>query len=249
MSINGSSTFLLLLNEIDKAIKGGARSSAGTVLTLLDKTGLYDNFIEEVILTDNMFCIATCNDLSAVSNPMRDGFTIIELPAYSAQEKITIFEKYILPRFQKDSCVSSQLMQVSHEAVVLLAAQYAVEPGVRELKTYAERLTNNYCRFAEESRRKKYIYTEDEIRKIFEPNRVLVRNWHMRPRMVKRAYFHEETAMTYMVQAIVCDGSGKFEFIGPSSGRIQNYAKVAYWTVKGNFKIDLSKKDVTVFIT
>lgn len=249
MSINGSSTFLLLLNEIDKAVKSGARSSADTVLTLLDKTGFYDNFIEEVIPTDNMFCIATCNDLSAVSKPMRDRFTIIELPAYSAEEKITIFEKYILPRFQKDSCVSNQLMQVSHEAVVLLATQYAVEPGVRELETYAERLTNNYCRFAEDSRRKKFIYTEDEIRRVFGPSRVSVRNWNMRPGMVKGAYFHDGMGMTYMVQAIVRDGNGKFEFIGHSSETIQNYAKVAYWAVKSNFKTDLNKKDVTVFIT
>ena len=183
------------MNEIDKAVKNGARSSADTVLTLLDKTGFYDNFIEEVIPIDNMFCIATCNDLSAVSKPMRDRFTVIKLPAYSAEEKITIFEKYILPRFQNDSCVSSQLMQVSHEAVVLLAAQYAVEPSVRELETYAERLTNNYCRFAEDSRRKKFIYTEDEIRRFFEPSRVSVRNWNMCPGMVKGAYFHDGMAV------------------------------------------------------
>lgn len=249
MFVNGSSTFLLLLNEIDKAVKNGARSSADTVLTVLDKTGFYDNFIEEVIPIDNMFCIATCNDLSTVSKPMRDRFTIIELPAYSAEEKITIFEKYILPRFQKASCVSSRLMQVSHEAVVLLATQYAIEPGVRELETYAERLTNHYCRFAEDSRRKTIIYTEDEIRKVFGPSRVSVRKWNMHPGMVKGAYYHDGMGMTCMVQAIARDGNGRFEFIGPSSETIQNYAKVAYWAVKSNFKTDLNKKDVTVFIT
>lgn len=249
MSRNGSSTFLLLLNEIDKAVKGSARDATDTMLTILDKTGYYDNFVEEVIPTDNMFCIATCNDLTAVSRPLRDRFTVIELPAYSVQEKITIFEDYILPRFQKDACISNQMMQVSHEASVLLATQYAVDPGVRDLETFAERLTNSYCRTVESSNRKKRLYTESDIRKLFGPSRVSVRNWRMRPGMVKGVCFHDGKAITYLIQAIAQEGTGKFDFIGPSSQTMQNYAKVAYLAVKSSAVVDLDKKDITVFVT
>ena len=71
-----SSTGVLLINEIDKATAKGRDGQVGSgdvLLTLLDRQGFFDNYLEDSFPTDGLFAVATCNDVDKLSKPLRVG--------------------------------------------------------------------------------------------------------------------------------------------------------------------------------
>lgn len=248
-----SSTAVLLANEVDKAGEGkGGRSAADILLTILDKTGFYENFLEEVIPTDNLFCIGTCNDLDKISKPLRDRFLIINIPAYTPAEKKVIFTDYVFPIAMEKSNITEAQMGVDEEAVDLLVSEYAVEPGARDLEQYAERFVGDYCRHADDDLlHAKRTYTVEDVKEMFGPGRAVVRNFAINPGEVNAAFYHNGKAHFFLMEASVTPGSGKFEVLGPIGKLQEEYCKVAYWCVRNTTNAsacDLSKYDVTVFV-
>ena len=248
-----SSTALLLANEIDKGGSDQNRSVADVLLSVLDKTGFYENFLEETIPTDNLLCVATANDLNKISKPLRDRFLVIQVSPYSANEKKTIFTDYVLPRSMEQAGISRQQMQVSGKAVDLLVSAYATEPGVRDLEQYAERLVGDYCLQAAAANSDLHtrIYTEEDLRKLFGQSHTITRRFAAHPGEINTAFYHEGTAHFFPVEACIVPGSGKFEVLGPVAKIQEEYCKAAYWCVRNTVDpvaYDFSKLDVTVFI-
>lgn len=248
-----SSTAVLLANEVDKAGEGkGGRSAADILLTILDKTGFYENFLEEVVPTDNLFCIGTCNDLSKISKPLRDRFLIINIPGYTPAEKKVIFNDYVFPIAMEKSNITDAQMDVDEDAVDLLVSEYAVEPGARDLEQYAERFVGDFCRHVDdEVVHSKRTYTVEDVKEMFGPGRAVVRNFAINPGEVNAAFYHNGKAHFFLMEASVTPGSGKFEVLGPIGKLQEEYCKVAYWCVRNTTNssaCDLSKCDVTVFV-
>lgn len=248
-----SSTAVLLANEVDKAGEGKAgRSAADILLTILDKTGFYENFLEEVVPTDNLFCIGTCNDLSKVSKPLRDRFLVINIPGYTPAEKKVIFSDYVFPIAMEKSNITEAQMDVDEDAVDLLVSEYAVEPGARDLEQYAERFVGDFCRHMDdEAIHSKRTYTVEDVKEMFGPGRAVVRNFAINPGEVNAAFYHNGKAHFFLIEASVTPGSGKFEVLGPIGKIQEEYCKVAYWCVRNTTNTsvcDLSKFDVTIFV-
>lgn len=246
----GSSTAVLLANEVDKA-SGDGRAASDTLLTILDKTGFYENFLEETIPTDNLFCIGTCNDLEKISKPLRDRFLVIDISEYTPDEKQAIWNGFVLPRALKDAKIVEQQLTLTDEAVDLLISDYAVEPGARDLEQYAERIVGDYCRRADEAQDSVSFactYGADDLKALFGPGRNVVRQIAIRPGQVNAAYYYDGRAHFFMAEASVCPGTGKFEVIGAMTDLQKDYAKVAYNCVRNTTVCDLSEYDVSVFI-
>ena len=249
-----SSTALLLANEVDKAGAGeDGRSTADILLTILDKTGFYENFLEEVIPTDNLFCIATCNDLSKVSKPLKDRFLIIHLSDYIPSEKKAIFCDHVLPARMADANIRPGQIAVSEEAVDVLVAEYALEPGARDLEQYAERLIGNYCLDTDGATDPcaKRVYTTSDIRNLFGPGKSVVHNFAIHPGEINAAFYHNGKAHFFLLEAAIVPGTGKLEILGPMAEIQKEYCKVAYTCVRNTINptvCDLSKYDVTIFV-
>ncbi len=246
-----SSTAVLLANEVDKAGGGKSRSTADILLSILDKTGFYENFLEEVVPTDNLFCIGTCNDLDKVSKPIQDRFLVIDIPGYTPQEKQHIWCDYVLPHAMEKAGIAPGQMTLTDEAEELLVSDYAVEPGARDLEQYAERFIGDYCRFTDACTTIQLarVYTADDVKQLFGPGRHVVRSFAINPGQVNSAFYHNGRAHFFMLEASVApNGSGKFEVLGPMAKIQEEYCKVAYHCVRNTTTCDLSKYDVTVFI-
>lgn len=245
-----SSTAVLITNEVDKA-GGKNRSTADILLSILDKTGFYENFLEEVIPTDNLLCIGTCNDLNKVSKPLRDRFLVINIPGYTPYEKKHIWHDYVFPRSMMKADISTDQLALTEDAEDLLVSEYAVEPGVRDLEQCAERFVGDYCRQAEvvSAAQKMYLYTVEDVKRLFGPRQHVVHNFAITPGLVSAAFYHDGCAYFFVLEASVTfSGTGKFEVLGPMTNIQKDYCKVAYYCICNTTIYDLSKCDVTVFV-
>lgn len=249
-----SSTAVLLANEVDKAgdSKGG-RNAADILLSILDKTGFYEKFLEETVPTDNLFCIGTCNDLEAISGPIRDRFLVIDIAAYTFDEKKAIFNNYVLPPILQRDNIPENTLLLEDDAVDLLVSEYTLEAGARDLEQYAERFVGNYSVYAEaqEDPNAPRVYTCQDIKDIFGPGKVLRRHLAATPGQINTAFYYNGLAHFFLVEASIFPGSGGFKVLGPIADLQKEYCEVAYWCARNTISstvCDFGKHDVVIFV-
>lgn len=247
-----SKTGVLLINEIDKVFrdtKDTSQKASDVLLTLLDRMGFYDNFLDTAIPTDGLFSIATCNDKDKLSAPLLDRFEVIDLPAYSREEKRSILLGYTLPRAFSHRSLTPGQVSFTDDAVDTLIRDYALEPGVRDLEKYSERFAGAFCKMREENGPDyRHVFTGESVRSLLGPPNRIKRSFAVNPGEINSVFYHNGEAHLFLMEASVVPGSGKFAILGPVSELQKDYIRVAYECIRNTIRCDLSMKDVSVFI-
>lgn len=134
---SGSSNPVLLLDEVDKIgsdFKGDPSAALLEVLDPEQNCRFHDNYIDvDFDLSDILF-IATANTLQTLSQPLLDRMEIIEISGYSAEEKLEIARRHLIPRHLKANALGEEDLRFTDEAVQKLIEGYTAESGVRQLE-------------------------------------------------------------------------------------------------------------------
>ncbi len=138
---------LILLDELDKLTRDAHGDPASALLEVLDaeqNKAFRDHFMElPVDLSDCMF-IATANTLETVPAPLLDRIEVIELPAYTREEKLAIAKHHLIPKQCKRHGLNRRILRIDDGALYDLIDFYTREAGVRHL----EREIASLCRKA-----------------------------------------------------------------------------------------------------
>ena len=247
----GRANVVMCINELDKAAgKDGSSSPSNALLTLIDGLGFIDNYFDGLAIpTDGMFFVATCNDPDKISKPILDRFLRIDIPAYSQNEKKVILEDYIIPRVLSENRLTTEDLFLSKEAVNLLCSSYAVEPGVRDLQQYSEKIVSHYLLEKANGGPSSVCYSAEEIRYLLGPSKGFERNFSTGPGLVLSAFVYEGVARVFPVEAIVFPGSGKFTTINIPKGPVREFCTVAYLCARREINsVDFAKLDITVYV-
>ncbi|MDE6127198.1 MAG: AAA family ATPase, partial [Muribaculaceae bacterium] len=133
----GSSNPVLLLDEVDKIgsdFKGDPSAALLEVLDPEQNCRFHDNYIDvDFDLSDVLF-IATANTLQTLSQPLLDRMEVIDIAGYSAEEKMEIARRHLIPRQLKANLLSDSGLRFSDEALRKLIDGYTAESGVRQLE-------------------------------------------------------------------------------------------------------------------
>mmetsp|Transcript_18847 Transcript_18847/g.71336 ORF Transcript_18847/g.71336 Transcript_18847/m.71336 type:complete len:1112 (-) Transcript_18847:955-4290(-) len=143
---------VLLLDEVDKLGErpGGARGGgdpASALLEILDPEqnhSFVDRYLNLPFDLSKVVFIATANDLANIPGPLRDRLEILQVPGYSAEEKLEICLKHLWPKQLRIAALSESHVQVSKDVIEAIIERYTREAGVRSL----ERQLGTICRFA-----------------------------------------------------------------------------------------------------
>jgi len=121
---------VFLLDEIDKC------HDTASLLSLLDgqNTEFKDDYFNFGLDVSGATFIATANNYYDIDPALRDRFETITLDGYSAEEKMTIIEKYVLPKELKNAGLTKKQFKVSHSVVEYLVRGYSMTSGVRQLE-------------------------------------------------------------------------------------------------------------------
>ncbi len=244
-----SASVLLLCNEIDKITesrRSGIGNPSDVLLSLLDRTGYWDNYVEATVPTDGIFTIATANDLSKLSKPLLDRFIIVNIPAYTPEEKRVIWERFAHPKVLAAADVAPSEFVLTEQAKQLVISEYAVEPGARDLEKISQRIVGHYCKSeAEHSPHRRY--SDKDIQTLLGPSKVVRRSFIERPGQISTAYLRDGKAEFFLIEASVRKGEGKFQVLGMTSEQQKAYCEVAYEAFRSTYTDDLSKVDITLF--
>jgi ATP-dependent Lon protease len=106
--------------------------------------------------------ICTANVLDTIPGPLRDRMEIIHLPGYTAQEKLQIARRYLVPRQLKATGLSAEQCDITDEALLTIIHDYTREAGVRNLEREIGNVFRNVAvRIAENTAQNTVIGPDD----------------------------------------------------------------------------------------
>jgi ATP-dependent Lon protease len=127
---------VVVLDEIDKLGRGWQGDPEAALLEVLDpeqNKQFTDHYLELPFDLSEVLFIATANDLSTLSAPLRDRLEIIEVSGYTTDEKVAIAERHLVEQQMKKVGLPSGSVTVPRESLELVVREYTREAGVRQL--------------------------------------------------------------------------------------------------------------------
>ena len=133
----GSKNPVFLLDEVDKlgvSFQGDPSAALMEVLDPAQNDAFVDHYMSIPFdLSDVMF-IATANFPHQIPGPLKDRMEAIEFVGYTAQEKLEIARRYLLPRQLEQNGLMEGQLELTPEALEDVVSSYTREAGVRNLE-------------------------------------------------------------------------------------------------------------------
>ena len=134
----GTRNVVMMLDEVDKLGAGGFHGDpSSALLEVLDpeqNSTFRDNYLGVPYDLSAVIFICTANVLDTIPGPLRDRMEVIQLPGYTAQEKLEIARRYLLERQLSRNGLLPAQCAINDAALSSLIEDYTREAGVRNLE-------------------------------------------------------------------------------------------------------------------
>ncbi|XVF13521.1 hypothetical protein REPUB_Repub08aG0214900 [Reevesia pubescens] len=128
---------VMLLDEIDKTgsdVRGDPASALLEVLDPEQNKSFNDHYLNVPFDLSKVIFVATANRVQPIPPALLDRMEVIELPGYTAEEKLRIAVQHLIPRVLDQHGLSSAFLQIPEDMVELVIQRYTREAGVRNLE-------------------------------------------------------------------------------------------------------------------
>lgn len=140
---------VILLDEIDKLGADFRGDPASALLEVLDpqqNNTFTDHYLDLPFDLSRVLFITTANWLDPIHPALRDRLEVIELPSYTATEKLAIARRHLLPRQLEEHGLTAKRVKVVNGTLRRLITDYTREAGVRQLEREIATVTRKAAR-------------------------------------------------------------------------------------------------------
>jgi ATP-dependent Lon protease len=237
----GANNPLLMIDEIDK-VGGDYRGGGGVesaMLELLDpeqNRTFRDHYLDLPFDLSNVMFVTTANTLDTIPGPLRDRMEVIQLAGYTAEEKLQIAKRYLVPRQTERNGLTRSKLSFTDSGLKAVISDYTREAGVRELERQIGTIARKVARrFAENPRTQRVSVTEPRARELLGRRRFYheTRRRTSQPGVATGLAWTPVGGDVLFVEATAMPGSGKLTLTGQLGEVMRESAQAALSYVRG----------------
>jgi ATP-dependent Lon protease len=233
---------VLMIDEIDKMGTDFRGDPSSAMLEVLDpeQNGTFrDHYLDLPFDLSNVTFIATANQLEPIPGPLRDRMEVIQLSGYTAQDKLQIAKRYLVPRQIERNGLSKTKIEFADDAIAEIIDGYTREAGVRNLERELGAVCRKVAReFAEGTRKSKRTVRKAQIAELLGQRKVRADS----PRRTQVPGVATGLAWTPVggdvlyIEASAYPGKGGLQITGQLGDVMRESAQAALSWIKGHYK-------------
>ena len=233
----GSSNPLILLDEIDKMgndFRGDPASAMLEVLDIEQNNAFRDHYVELPFDLSDVLFVTTANDLGTVPRPLLDRMEVIELPSYTAEEKVQIAMHHLLPKQMKKLGLTKTQLCISEAVLHQVVSGYTREAGVRKLEQVLAKLCRKAAKQIADGAAKRLVVSADNLEALLGPAKYKddVISKRDEVGIVNGLAWTSVGGEMLQAEVAVVPGTGKIEVTGNLGTVMQESAKAAVTFVR-----------------
>ncbi|MDR2726339.1 MAG: endopeptidase La [Candidatus Adiutrix sp.] len=172
----GANNPVFMLDEVDKIGADFRGDPAAALLEVLDpeqNNAFSDHYLNLSFDLSKVMFITTANLLDPIPQALEDRMEVIHLSGYTAEEKVIIAKRHIVPRLVNDHGLSRNQLVFTDTALKGLIASYTQEAGLRGLDKKLSAICRKVARRVAEGRPGPYRITPASLHKFLGPAEIL----------------------------------------------------------------------------
>jgi len=165
---------VFMLDEIDKVGIDFRGDPSAALLEVLDPEQNYafsDNYLDVPFDLSRVLFITTANMIDPIPPALRDRMEVIELSGYTAEEKLHIANRFLVPRQIKENGLSEEKLQIPDETLLAVISKYTREAGVRNLEREIGTICRKVARQIAEGSRESVVVSPDMLHEYLGPEK------------------------------------------------------------------------------
>ena len=162
-----SKNCVILLDEIDRVTEEGRSSIMGVLVELLDpeqNKAFVDHYIDFPFDLSEVLFIATSNNTNNLATAVLDRLEPIQMPSYTDSEKITIGQKYMLPKLVKQSGIPPESLIIEEDVWKQIVRPLGFDAGMRTLQRTIQGIVRKVAMKIVENRGKTFSITTQNVK-------------------------------------------------------------------------------------
>ena len=165
---------LFMLDEIDKLGMDFRGDPASALLEVLDpeqNNAFVDHYLDVPYDLSKAMFITTANILDPIPPALKDRMEVLELPGYTAEEKLSIARTYLLPKQLKEHGITPEMLDLDDPTLLKIQLDYTHEAGLRNLEREIARVCRKAARKVAEEDATKIVVNESTLHEFLGPTR------------------------------------------------------------------------------
>jgi ATP-dependent Lon protease len=165
---------VLMLDEVDKLgrdFRGDPTSALLEVLDPAQNSTFRDNYLDMPFDLSKVFFIGTANNLDVIPDALLDRMEVLPLSGYSAEEKLSIAVRYLIPRQVSQAGLTPIQLTITEDAVARIISRYTREAGVRELERMIARVARKFARKFAQGEAQPIVVNPENLGEMLGPER------------------------------------------------------------------------------
>ncbi len=166
----GSNNPVFLLDEIDKMSMDFRGDPSAALLEVLDPEQNHtfnDHYLDLDYDLSRVMFICTANSLQGIPGPLEDRLEIIRIAGYTEMEKMSIAERYLIPKQREANGIDKVTMDWHESATRTIIQLYTREAGVRtlerEIASVSRKIAKEVVKLPEDKRDSKKFRVSSQL--------------------------------------------------------------------------------------